>query len=383
MGARMTVKEIAELAGVSIGTVDRVLHGRGRVSAETKSRIQTIVERSGFTPNPVARRLKRTKEYRFMALLPTSTEDSGYWGQAAAGIAGAADEIASFGVRTIVHEFDRYDPASFHEAAEAALAGESDGILLAPVMPEEARKFVARLDAIPYAFFDADLPGTSPLCTIGQDSFRGGYLAGRLATLFAAGGAASFGPFAVLAAHAEDFHIRTRRDGFLAYAAENGFRAIVKDDVDLEHAAAAWNTLQDLLEETPELAGVFVTSASSHRIAEAARTLREQRRFVIVGYDLVSENERLLRSGSIDAIISQRPETQARRGLLDLYRSIVVGIPVEKRVEVPIDLYIKENLPSPIVKDAVADPDRGSKNRGPANFGPTDIGLTDINPKGA
>jgi LacI family transcriptional regulator len=355
MGARMTVKEIAELAGVSIGTVDRVLHGRGRVSAETKSRIQTIVERSGFTPNPVARRLKRTREYRFMALLPTSTEDSGYWGQAAAGVAGAADEIASFGVRTIIHEFDRYDPASFHKAAEAALAGDSDGILLAPVMPEEARKFVERLDAIPYAFFDADLPGTAPLCTIGQDSFRGGYLAGRLATLFAAGGAASFGPFAVLAAHAEDFHIGTRRDGFLAYAAENGFRAIVKDDVDLEHAAAAWNTLRDLLDETPELAGVFVTSASSHRIAEAARTLREQRRFVIVGYDLVSENERLLRSGSIDAIISQRPETQARRGLLDLYRSIVVGIPVEKRVEVPIDLYIKENLPSSIVQDAATD----------------------------
>ncbi len=388
----MTVKEIAELAGVSIGTVDRVLHGRGRVNAETKQRIQAIVERSGFTPNPVARRLKRTREYRFMVLIPNAAEDSGYWGQAAAGIAGAADEIASFGVRTIVHAFDRYDPASFRAAADAALAGEPDAVLLAPIMPEEARKFVARLDAVPYAFFDADLPGTTPLCSIGQDSFRGGYLAGRLATLFSAGGAGAgsigaddatttvnaanaanaagrVGPFAVLAAHAEDFHIATRRDGFLAYAASAGFPAVLKESVDLEHAAAAGRTLADLLAETPDLAGVFVTSASSHRIAEAARGLRERRRFVVIGYDLVPDNERLLREGAIDAIISQRPETQGRRGLLDLYRSIVVGIPVEKRVDVPIDLYIKENLPAPSARAAATDADAD-----PEDFCPQDQG---------
>ncbi|HEX7507787.1 MAG TPA: LacI family DNA-binding transcriptional regulator, partial [Polyangia bacterium] len=35
---RATVKEIARLAGVSIGTVDRVLHDRGGVSADTKHR---------------------------------------------------------------------------------------------------------------------------------------------------------------------------------------------------------------------------------------------------------------------------------------------------------------------------------------------------------
>jgi LacI family transcriptional regulator len=235
-------------------------------------------------------------------------------------------------------------------------------------MPEEARKFIARLDdSIPYVFFDADLPGTAPLCAIGQDSFRGGYLAGRLATLFSIGasGAASstsaVGPFAILAAHSEDFHIKTRRDGFLAYAATAGFTAIVKDDVDLEHEVAAKTTLRDLLAETPELAGVFVTSASSHRIAEAARDLRARRRFVVIGYDLVPENERLLREGSIDAIISQRPETQAGRGLLDLYRSIVVGMSVEKRVDVPIDLYIKENLPSAIAQGVAADADLGPK----------------------
>ncbi|MDR0598748.1 MAG: helix-turn-helix domain-containing protein, partial [Treponema sp.] len=48
----MTVKEIAELAGVSIGTVDRVLHKRGRVSAATRETIEAIIEEYQFTPNP-------------------------------------------------------------------------------------------------------------------------------------------------------------------------------------------------------------------------------------------------------------------------------------------------------------------------------------------
>ncbi|MDR3167452.1 MAG: helix-turn-helix domain-containing protein, partial [Treponema sp.] len=49
----MTVKEIAALAGVSVGTVDRVIYHRGRVAAETKDRIEAIIEQYQFTPNPI------------------------------------------------------------------------------------------------------------------------------------------------------------------------------------------------------------------------------------------------------------------------------------------------------------------------------------------
>ncbi|HCM27417.1 MAG: hypothetical protein A2Z99_20820 [Treponema sp. GWB1_62_6] len=363
----MTVKEIAELAGVSIGTVDRVLHGRGRFSAETKARIDAIVESTGFTPNPIARRLKRSKPYRFSVLLPNAFEDSGYWGLAAEGIAGAADEIKVFGVETRVFEFDRYDPSSFKSASAEAMASVPDGVLLAPVMPVVARPFAAglasrygtlkegapgdegardKISGVPYAFFDADLPEASPICSIGQDPFRGGRLAGRLARLFAAEAGVPRPRYAVLNAHVEDLHIKTRRDGFLSYAAEVGMDAVTTENVDMESDAGVEELLARLLEEDPELTGVFVTSSSSHRVGAAVRASGLPRRFIVVGYDLVPENERMLRGGGIDAIISQRPEIQARRGLLDLYRAIVLGRPVERRVDVPIDLYLKENLPS-------------------------------------
>lgn len=338
----MTVKEIADRAGVSIGTVDRVLHGRGRVSADTKAKIEAIIESSGFKPNSIARRLKRAKPYRFSVLVPAGHEDSGYWGQAREGIESAAEEIRAEGIETSIREFDRYEAASFRAAADAVLRDGSDAVLLAPIMPSEALRFVERLEGrVPYAFFDADLPGTAPVCGIGQDSFRGGYLAGRLAELFSGGG----GLFAAVDAHGEDFHIRTRRDGFRAYAEERGFSVVVAESVDLEDAAAAAGLIASLLRDHPDLAGVFVTSASCHRVADATRSHRARGRFAVVGYDLVPENERLLREGAIDAIISQRPQTQGRRGLLDLYRFVVLGREVERRVDVPIDLFIKENLP--------------------------------------
>jgi LacI family transcriptional regulator len=340
----MTVKEIAELAGVSIGTVDRVLHSRGRVSTETRTKIQTIIARSGFTPNPIARSLKRNKPYRFFTVLPRKDEDSGYWGLASQGIREAAAELEHFGVQTSSLEFDRYDPVSFRTTLARACKEYPDGLLMPPVLPSESRVFIESIDGrIPYVFFDADLPGCKPVCTIGQDPYKAGFLAGRLVYLLAGGKPASF---AVLSAHSEDYHIRRRQDGFLDYLAGVQARGVLREGVDLEQDATAAGSLAALLLEQPDLRGVFVTSASAHRLARARGQLRSRRPFFIVGFDLVPANQRMLAEGGLDAIISQRPQEQGRQGLLNLYRAIVLGRPVAPRIEMPLDIYLKENVPS-------------------------------------
>jgi LacI family transcriptional regulator len=49
--SKIRIKDIAEKAGVSIGTVDRVLHNRGDVRSETREKILQIVKEMGYTPN--------------------------------------------------------------------------------------------------------------------------------------------------------------------------------------------------------------------------------------------------------------------------------------------------------------------------------------------
>lgn len=340
----MTVKEIAELAGVSIGTVDRVLYQRGRVAAVTKAKIEAIIEGHHFTPNPIARRLKRNRAYRFYALLPQGDQDSGYWGQVLQGIREGADEIVPLGVETEIIEFDRYNLRAFRSAAEFTLQKAPDGVIFAPIMPDKTRFFIDAIEErhIPYIFLDADLPGTLPLCAIGQDSFQGGYLAGRLMHLFAG---TITRPVAVLNAHGEDYHITRRRDGFLHYAAEHNFEVVVQKYSDFQGSPLSGEDIALFLRHNPELTGVFITNCSAHCVAEVAEPIKSERDFFIIGYDLIPKNYTLLKAGLIDAIISQRPEEQGRRALEDLYRHIVLGRPVVSKVAIPLDVYIKENIP--------------------------------------
>jgi LacI family transcriptional regulator len=340
----MTVKEIAELAKVSAGTVDRVLYHRGRVAAETKSRIESIIEKYQFTPNPIARRLKRNRAYRFCAFLPRRDQDAGYWGQALEGIREGAGEIRPLGVEINIIEYDRYSLRDFRAAADSLLAEKPDGIILSPVMPEKIKSLITKIQDsnIPCVFFDADLPGAGPLCAIGQDSFRGGYLAGRLLHLFAGG---INKPVAVLDAHGEDYHITRRRDGFLKYAGEQGFSPVVREYSGYKGLEISVNEIAAFLGEHPDLAGIFITNCMAHRVAEAARIRKRRRSFILVGYDLIPKNRELLRDGEIDAIISQRPEEQGRQALLNLYRRIVLEQPVAPKIEIPLDVYLRENIP--------------------------------------
>jgi LacI family transcriptional regulator len=341
----MTVHEIAALAGVSIGTVDRVLHKRGRVSASTRAKIEAIIEQYRFTPNPIARRLKRNRSYRFCALIPRRDQDAGYWGQIIAGIERAAGEIKPMGVETEIIEFDRYDPAAFEGISGAVSACKQEGLVFAPIMPKYTRPFVERICAekMPLVFVDADMPGTTPLCAIGQDSFSGGYLAGRLFHLFA--GEVSM-PVAVLDAHGDDYHITRRRDGFLRYAQEHEFPVVIQEYSDYKGSEISVDEIAGFLRRHHHLMGIFISNCMAHRVVEAAaRGKKEKKPLLVVGYDLIPGNRRLLLEGSINAIISQRPEEQGREAMLTLFRSVVLGQTVETKLEISLDVYIRENTP--------------------------------------
>jgi LacI family transcriptional regulator len=335
----MTVKEIALLASISAGTVDRVLHNRGRVSAATKDRIEAIIKEHQFSPNPIARQLKRNKAYCFYVLIPRRDQDSGYWGQVLEGISETAKEICCLGVEIEILEFDRYNFDTFRKNAEIVLKRKPDGVIFAPILPDKTKPFLIELTEkhIPYVFFDTDIPNLEPLCAIGQDFFKGGYLAGKLMRLSIKD---ITKPVAVWSLHGVGYHVLHRRDGFLKYAQEHDLTVIVKEcsDIDLPK-----KEIVTFLNENPGLAGIFITNSMTHKIAKVVAK-RNNKDIVIIGYDLIPENSRLLQAGLIDAIIAQRPEEQGRRALQSLYQHFVLRRDVPSRVEMPLDVFFKENL---------------------------------------
>jgi LacI family transcriptional regulator len=340
----LTVREIAELAGVSIGTVDRVLYNRGRVSAATRVRVEEVIAQYGFTPNPIARRLKRNKAYQFCALIPKRDQDAGYWNQIIEGINESAFELAALGVETEIIEFDRYNQKKFQNAATAVLSKNPDGLIFSPIMPGRTKPFIEKFRAagIPCIFVDANLPGADPLCAIGQDFFRGGYLAGRWMHLFAG---KINKPVAVLDLHGEDYHITRRREGFLQYAREHRFPTLVQEYSGYKGTEISVEEISAFLRKPLDLTGIFVTNSMAHRVSQAVKDRCKPRDFLLIGYDLVPNNRLSLQEGWIDAIISQRPEYQGREALMNLYRHIVLDQKIPKKIEIPLDVYIKENIP--------------------------------------
>ena len=69
---KSTIKNIAQLSGVSIGTVDRALNNRGRINEETKRRVLEAAASIGYRPNRIASALGRSRRYRIASITPAN-----------------------------------------------------------------------------------------------------------------------------------------------------------------------------------------------------------------------------------------------------------------------------------------------------------------------
>ena len=120
LGKNIRIKDIARLAGVSAGTVDRVLHNRGRVSDEALKKITEVMEQIDYKPNLIARTLGSNKKYSIAVLIPDPSQDP-YWDQANAGIVQAQLEWNQYGVTIDLFLFDLLDKNSLQKTDEKVL----------------------------------------------------------------------------------------------------------------------------------------------------------------------------------------------------------------------------------------------------------------------
>jgi LacI family transcriptional regulator len=337
----ITIKDIARKAHVSIGTVDRVLHGRGRFSKKTADKIKAIVKESGYKTNIHARNLSMKKTYRFGIIMPRCDQDSGYWEILKTGIDSALSDISSFSVNAEYFFFDKYSDDSFMQAGLRSLQGNVDGLLITPILSKICPSFVKAIPKeIPYVYADSTIPDTTPLAYIGQDSFQSGACAAKLMQLCIGGK----GGIAVVRMLPEDFHINQRVKGFSSYFQNNSDITLHSFDASGGMNTKAFNeAIASIEKKLPGYQGVFVTNADTHRVAKALESSSGIRKH-IVGYDCIKENMRLVSLGKIDFLISQKTRDQGFLGINTLFRSVVLKETCAKEVLMPIEIVTAENL---------------------------------------
>jgi LacI family transcriptional regulator len=260
------------------------------------------------------------------------------------GVRRAEKELGPFGLNLEIVHFDRYDNTGLLEAGRRILEEEFDGVLMAPLNEMESRLFLDRLNPdVPLVFFDTDLPGTSRLAFIGQDSLAGGRIAGRLMNLLTAEKSGS--RVLILTPDTNNEHLHNRIQGFQESILREA--RLVRITIESDHDSAS---LYRILEK--ELAsgssGIFVTDASAHYAAEYVSRYTNMKMadhdFAIIGYDLVPENRRWLEEGLIDFLLTQRPDEQGYDGVSLLFRKIVLGEDPPEHVFTPIDIVTRENV---------------------------------------
>lgn len=351
------IKDIAAKANVSVGTVDRVLHNRGRVSEEVRQKVLTMMQELNYEPNMIARTLGSNRTYQLAALQPDHTLDP-YWQAPWDGIEKAARELKQYGINLTSYPYSLTEVGSFLAQAEAATLARPDGILIAPLFYRESLAFFARWQqqGIPFVLFNTYIAELPALSYVGQDSYQSGYLAGKLVQV------GQPQPSTFLIAHiAEDLtnslHITQKERGFRDYFAQLAAAQEVLPpeerarnpytilSVELPNPAepSFARQLNRLLDEEPQLRGIFVSTSKAYEIAPYLQAYR-RKEIRLVGYDLLERNIHFLREGVIDFLINQNPKKQGYRGIYALADLLVFKKEVAPLKYLPLDIITRENL---------------------------------------
>lgn len=342
---RIRIKDIAKLANVSPGTVDRVLHNRSGVSKATADRIRTLLKEYDFQPDILAGALAASRKFRFLVCMPKIVDAHAFWKFPEAGVKRALDEIQHFDVSVDYLRFDQHKVNEFIKLIEEIDPSEYDGLLFAPVFSLQSSLFIKRWkdSGLPVILFNSKIEGEGVDGFIGQDAFQSGFLGGKLM---------SFGLQAQkdllivnLSMRKDNYqHIIKRERGFRAWFEEHSER--VNNLVTLNIDGGAYGKLSDTLDikmRELNVAGIFATNSRVHLVA---RYLAERGAMNIrlIGYDLIPESVDYLKREYIDFLISQSPEEQSYLGLRYLFSMVVLKKSAPDEILMPIDILTKENI---------------------------------------
>lgn len=343
---RIRIKDIAKLAQVSVGTVDRVLHGRSGVSQASKQRVEEILERLHYRPNMYASALASNRHYAFDCLLPQH-DDGEYWTEVQQGIQQALTSYTDFNITVRLSYYDPYDYHSFAKASAAILEQSPDGVLFAPTAPAYSKPFTDALSQrnTPYIYIDSNIPEEPALSFFGQNSYQSGIFAARMLMLLAGEQAQEVVIFRKINEGIVGSNQQERREiGFRTYMSQHHPTCTIWElDLHAKRNSEDAQMLNQFFAEHPHVANGITFNSKAYIIGEYLRQ-HPEKQFHLMGYDLLQRNVECLRRGEIVFLIAQQPTLQGFNGIKALCDHLILKQEVAREHFMPIDLLTKETI---------------------------------------
>ncbi|MFD2263184.1 LacI family DNA-binding transcriptional regulator [Lacibacterium aquatile] len=335
------VDDVARLSGVSTATVDRVLNQRPGVRAVTVQRVLKAAAELGYVMDG-ALPAQALRPLRLAFLLPAGTNR--FLGLLGRLIASSQDQLASFNMRARVDYIESFKPELLAQQLRK-VGRDVDGIAFMALEHPSVRDAVDHLAdrGVPTVTLISDIANSKRVAYVGLDNRSAGRTAGYLIARFIGQRPAKV---AMIAGSLSYRAHEEREMGFLRLFQEF-FPQIEVVGLREGHDEEAKNYRQTktLLAQHPDLAGIYNIGGAPEGIAKALKETGRQQEVAFVGHGLTPETRQLLIDGTMDAVITQHPQS-ALMDCVSIFANLRAGRAALHGTTHPrTEIILRENLP--------------------------------------
>ena len=339
--SRVTVKTIAEVANVSIGTVDRALNNRGRIMPETKQKILRVAESLGYRTNHIASAL--SKKFSFRIAIMMAKQPSYFTDELLQGFDSAQKEL---------QDYDLHLDYFFSES----LAFEDQLPIIQAISPanydavainagsEKLLPYINSLisQGVRVATFNSDVPNSNRLFYVGENPYMGGSVAAELMGKIIGGK----GDVAVLAGFSLVGSHRSRSAGFIDYFRKHYPDVQLMENFEYhDHEDEAYNAIQQIFKQKKIRGAFCVSSVGVIGVGNYLTSHLSPGEFCLIGYDINQRSAQLLQQNYCTALIYQEPRLQSYNVLHYLFNLLTgINTPDKKEYFTKARIVLCENL---------------------------------------
>jgi len=332
----VTIKEIAELANVSRGTVDRALHGRGGIRPDVEKRICTIAEQLGYRPNTAARALSRLRNKLVIGLLLPSI-DNPFFDDLILGAQAAHKELADHGVELIVEQMHGFNIQEQVERIDRLLEKNINALAFTPFDDSQIIEKINSMieSGINVITVNSDINDSKRTAHVGVDFKKSGRIAaGVIGLINPRANVLIVGGSQKLLSH------RQRISGFYEvihsrFPGINVCGNVVSND---DHFLA-FDVTRKSLYNRPEIDMIYIVGDGITGVCAAVREFSSHR-IDVVCFDDVPHTKRLMSSGQISATICQQPFQQGYTAVTHCYHQFI-GLADNESEHILMDNIVK------------------------------------------
>jgi hypothetical protein len=317
----VTIKDIAVAAGVSRGTVDRVLHSRAGVNSKVAQKVRRIADELGFVPNKAGKILAARKQpMLFGCLLPDIGNP--FFDDIIAGFRRAEKELSDFGVSLHIEHIKGFDISTHIHTIENLASMNLSGLCIATMDIPEIQYTIQNLidKGLPVISVNTDIPDTERLCYVGPDYVNEGHtVAGMISLLTKT-------QLRILIITGS-FHVRGHNErikGFIQGLKDRHSTYTVLGTFEsLDDGECAYKETLTALEKYPETNCIFIAAAGVEEVCKAVRLWCKKsgsrKKPYILSFDDMPAIKYLVKEGFIDFTICQEPEQQGYMAVSKLF----------------------------------------------------------------